>query len=310
MHRLARIVPSSPPEPIAVTELRIALSARAEFRSSCCACPEAEIPDGVLSTAGILAIVRAFAQLGVRRVRLSSGNPRTRPDLFALIAAIRRTPGVEDVAVTTSGLHLAAIASRYREAGVTRLAVTIDTLDPVRLRRVAGRGASLAALVAGVAAAAGAGFASLKLNTVVVRDLNDQELPTIVRFAWRHGAVPRLIELMPWGRGEPVSVEEMKASLRRDGLSLSPDVERGWGPAECVVAEHDRAEAPRAGPIRLVGRMSRERCSGCNRVRIGVDGALRRCLGRPGDARLGDLVRHGAGPGELLPQIRALLARR
>jgi GTP 3',8-cyclase len=291
-----------------VSELRIALSARADFRSSCCACPQAEIPDGVLSTAGILTIVRAFAQAGVKRVRLSGANPSTRPELFALIAAIRGTPGIQEVAVTTSALHLAAVTSRYREAGVTRLAVSLVTLDPLRLRRVAGRGASLTAMMAGVAAAARAGFASLKLDTVVIRDLNDRELGMIVRFAWRHGAVPRLIELMPWGRGEPVPLEEMKASLRRDGIQLSPDVVRGWGSAECVRGEHDRDEAPRAGPIRLVGPMSRERCAGCNRVRIGVDGTLRPCLSHPVEVRFGDLVRRGAGADELLPRIRDVLA--
>jgi GTP 3',8-cyclase len=310
VHGLPRTLPSGRPEPLGVSELRIALSARAEYRSSCCACPQAEIPDGVLSTAGILAIVRAFAQLGVKRVRLSGANPNTRPELFALIAAIRGTPGIQEVAVTTSALHLAPVASRYREAGVTRLAVSLCTLDPHRLRRFAERGASLTALIAGVAAAARAGFASLKLDTVVIRDLNDGELGAIVRFAWRHGAVPRLIELMPWGRGEPVPVEEMKVSLRRDGIQLSPDVVRGWGSAECVRGEHDRAEAPRAGPIRLVGPMSRERCAGCNRVRIGVDGTLRRCLSHPVEVRFGDLVRRGAGAGALLAPIReALVAR-
>lgn len=293
-----------------LTDLRISLSARAEFRASCCASPAAEVPEGTLPTADILVIVRAFVQLGVRRVRLAGANPAVRPDVFSLIAGIRALPGIEDVALTTGGLHLEAVAARYRAAGVSRLAVSLDTLDAARLRRVAGRGASLPALLAGIAAASRAGFASLKLNVVVVRGLNDGELGALVRFAWRHGAIPRLIELMPYGRGEPVPVAEVKELLRRDGIRLTPDVVRGWGPAECLVGEDERPGESRAGPIRLVGAMSPDRCAGCNRVRIGLDGTLRRCLAQPVETTLGDLLRRGAGPADLIPRIGDALAAR
>ncbi|HET8538386.1 MAG TPA: radical SAM protein [Anaeromyxobacter sp.] len=290
-----------------VRELRVALSARAEYRCSCCALPGAEVPEGVLDAHQILTLVAAFASLGVRRVRLTGGAPETRPDLVRLLERIRAIPGVEDVALTTSALHLAVLASRYRAAGVSRLGVRVDTLDAARLHRVARRGASLADLVRGVEAAAAAGFDSLKLDTVVMRGVNDAELPALARFAWRHGAVPRFIELMPYGRGDPVPVAEMKRALAAGGVRLSPESPGGFGSTECLRGEVQDGPGSVGGPIRLVGPMSPDRCRGCRRVRVGPDGAMRACLARPVETRLAPLLRDGAGVQAIADHVAAAL---
>jgi cyclic pyranopterin phosphate synthase len=286
----------------AVTYLRLSLTSRCNFACSYCS----PAPDGAtddLSRPDAARLVRLFAGLGVRRVRLTGGEPTLRRDLLGIAADVASAPGIEEVALTTNGQRLEELAGPLRAAGVSRLNVSVDTLDAGRLASISGRAADLSRILRGFAAAAAAGFASLKLNAVVVREVNEAELGDLARFAWRHGAVPRFIELMPFGPGEPVPTSEVKRLLEAQGVRLRPDPTRGWGPAYHMRGESEGL----SGLVGFIGAMTEGFCDGCNRVRIGADGALRSCLGGRDRVPLLPLLRSGAPDAELAEAVRAAL---
>jgi cyclic pyranopterin phosphate synthase len=287
----------------AIRYLRLSLTARCNFTCSYCS-PSPDAAADPIDRADAARLVRVFAGLGVRRVRLTGGEPTLRRDLPEIARDVARTPGIAEVALTTNGHRLEAQAAQLREAGVSRLNVSLDTLDADRLRRLSGRAADLDRIVRGIAAAAAARFEALKLNVVVMRGVNEDELGALARFAWRNGATPRFIELMPFGPGEPVPTAEVKRLLEAQGVRLAPDPTRGWGPAY-----HMRGAAgAEGGLVGFIGAMTENFCDGCNRVRIGADGALRSCLGGRDRLPLLDLVRAGASDAELAAAVRAALA--
>ncbi len=289
----------------AVTYLRLSLTARCNFRCSYCS-PAPDAGDDAITAAEAGRLVRVFAGMGVRRVRLTGGEPTLRRDLLEIAGDAAAAPGIEEVALTTNGQRLVELAGPLRRAGVSRLNVSLDTLDAGRLEALAGRAADHARILRGIAAAGGAGFASLKLNVVVVRGQNEGELGELCRFAWRHGAVPRFIELMPFAGGEPVPTAEVKKLLEAQGVSLVPDDTRGWGPAR-----HMRGSAGGlSGLVGFIGAMTESFCQDCNRIRIGADGALRSCLGGRDRVPLLPLLRAGAGDEELAAAIREALSRK
>jgi cyclic pyranopterin phosphate synthase len=252
-----------------------------------------------------------FAGLGIRRVRLTGGEPTLRPDLLDVVRDVRATPGIEEVALTTNGHLLPRLAVPLREAGVSRLNVSLDTLDPEKLRRIAGRAASLERIVSGIEGALGAGFASVKLNVVVVRGENEDEVGALVRFAWRFGATPRFIELMPFGPGQPVPSAEVKLLLAAQGVRLEPDAARGWGPAVHMRGSWSDGARTESGLVGFIGAMTESFCDGCNRVRVGADGSLRACLGGRERLDLRPLLAAGSTDDALQDAIRAaLLAKR
>jgi cyclic pyranopterin phosphate synthase len=286
----------------AVTYLRLSLTARCNFACSYCS----PAPDGgsdELSREDAARLVRIFAGLGIRRVRLTGGEPTLRRDILAIASDAASAPGIEEVAITTNGQRLEELAGPLRAAGVSRLNVSLDTLDPARLARLSGRAADLPRILRGIGAASAAGYASLKLNAVVVREVNQGELGDLARFAWARGAVPRFIELMPFGPGKPVPTAEVKRLLEAQGVRLTPDSTRGWGPAY-----HMRGEsAGLSGLVGFIGAMTENFCDGCNRIRVGADGALRSCLGGRDRVPLLPLLRSGAGEAEVAGAIRAAL---
>ncbi len=286
-----------------ITYLRLSLTTRCNLRCSYCSPAERERPGDLLDRAEIRRLVEAFARLGVRRVRLTGGEPTLRRDLLAIAADVRAIPGIEEVALTTNGHLLADLARPLRVAGVGRLNVSLDTLHPDRLRRLAGPAATLDRVVRGLEEAAAAGFDSLKTNAVVVRGLNEDELGDLARFAWAHGATARFIELMPFGPGEPVAVAEVKRLLEAQGVRLEPDATRGWGPAH-----HMRGESRGAsGLVGFIGALTEGFCAGCNRIRVGPDGALRACLGGTQEVPLRDLLRAGAPDEAIEARVRSAL---
>jgi len=255
--------------------LRLSLTEACNFACSYCS-PGPHRGGAALPREAIARLVRVFAGLGVERVRLTGGEPTLRPDLVDVARDIAAVPGIQEVALTTNGQLLDRLAAPLRAAGVARLNVSLDTLRPERMTRLSGRAASLPRVLEGVAAAGRAGYASLKLNAVVVRGLNEDELGDLARFAWRQGAIMRFIELMPFGEGEPVPIAEVKSLLEAQGIRLTPDATRGWGPAR-----HMRGAAADGveGLVGFIGAMTESFCEDCNRVRVGADGALRACLG-------------------------------
>jgi cyclic pyranopterin phosphate synthase len=290
-----------------IAYLRVALTDRCNFRCTYCSPAEHEPPDGLLTRAELARLFRVFAALGVRRIRLTGGEPTLRKDVVEIVADAAATPGVEDVALTTNGHRLAELVEPLRAAGLGSLNVSLDTLVEGRLLGVSGRGARLDAILAGIDAAAGR-FRSLKINTVVMRGVNEDELPALVRHAWDRGALPRFIEQMPFaGAGPVVPLAEVRRRLEGEGFTLRPDAFRGWGPARHLRA---RDPAGREGLIGLIGAMTENFCEDCNRARIAADGGFQACLGGAERLSLRDLVREGAPDGALARAVRDALLRK
>jgi cyclic pyranopterin phosphate synthase len=240
--------------------------------------------------------------VGVRRIRLTGGEPTLRREVVEITGDLAATPGIAEVALTTNGHKLRELALPLRRAGLTALNVSLDTLDAATLKRVSGRGAELAQVLDGVDAAALAGFPSLKLNTVVMGGLNDGELGDLVRHAWARGATPRFIELMPFGEGSPVPTGEVKRLLAAQGVPLTPDPKRGWGPAHYMRGA--------GGLVGFIGAITENFCEGCNRARVAADGGFQACLGGRDRVNLRDLIRAGAGDEALHAAVRGALGRK
>ena len=213
------------PQRRAIDYLRISVTDRCNYRCSYCI-PE----DGVepvaraelLSFDELIAIARAFVALGVRRLRLTGGEPTVRRDLPTLARRLRAIQGVEELALSTNGHLLSELAGPLRAAGVDRLNVSLDSLDAEKFRRITGRG-DLARVLAGIEAARAAGYASIKLNTVAVKGFNDGELGALCAYAWERGLVPRFIEQMPMASGQTylpgalLTAVEMRRARRAPG---------------------------------------------------------------------------------------------
>ena len=251
----------------------------------------------------VVAVVAAFARVGVDRVRLTGGEPTLRRGLVELVAELARleTPGGRvEVVMTTNGELLAPMAASLRAAGLHGLTVSLDSLAADRFTAITRRG-RLDRVVAGIDAAMAAGFSSVKLNTVAVRGFNDDELPAIAQWAWARGVVPRFIELMPMASGALfVPGTLMPAADIRQcisdalGVPLVPVLAaaiRGAGPA----SYHEVREGIWAGRVLgTIGAMTENFCASCNRLRISATGQLHGCLAYDdaGDLR-GTLRQHG-----------------
>jgi len=287
-----------------IAYLRISLTDRCNFRCSYCSPSEHEIPRHLLTREEIARLGRVFGRLGVRRVRLTGGEPTLRGDLVAVVEALRGAPGIEEVALTTNGQRLAALAGPLAAAGLGSLNVSLDTLDPARLLRISGPGAHLEEVLSGLDTAAGAGFPHLKVNTVVMGGVNDDELGALVRHAWERGASPRFIELMPFGDGAPVPVARAKRLLAEQGVRLVPDAKRGWGPA------HYMREEGGARLVGFIGALTENFCDACNRARIAADGGFQACLGGDDRFNLRDRMRAGASDADLEALVRQALGQK
>src|SRR4051812_6346842 len=199
----------------------------------------------VLSFEEIGALVQVFVSLGVRRVRLTGGEPTVRRDLVALVRLLRDIPGLDEIALSSNGHLLAELASPLREAGVDRLNISLDSLDPERFRRITRRG-DLTRVLAGIEAARAAGFASIKLNTVAIHGFNDDELDRLCGWAWERGLVPRFIEEMPMagGRAYLPGAHVAAAEIRRR-------IAAAWPGTQAVPDDADaRSPVRGAGPAR------------------------------------------------------------
>ncbi len=223
-------------------------------------------------------MVTALVRGGVRRVRLTGGEPLLHPRVVELVRFVASL-GVDDLALTTNATLLAPLAAPLREAGLRRLTVSLDSLVPESFWRIT-RGGRVERVLAGVEAARAVSFDELKTNTVVLRGENDDELAAITTWAWARGVVPRFIELMRVGEGarldadKLVGAAEMRARLAHllaDDDDAKPEVDRG--PARYVRARHD----PRLRVGFITGSTDTY-CGTCDRLRVASDGTLRPCL--------------------------------
>ncbi|XXF75149.1 GTP 3',8-cyclase MoaA [Myxococcaceae bacterium GXIMD 01537] len=287
-----------------MTYLRLSVTDRCNFRCSYCSPAHWGGKKDLLTPAEFERIVSVFARLGLERVRLTGGEPLIRPDILEIVQRIAAVPGVRRVAITTNASHLEKLARPLREAGVGQLNLSLDTLRPETFARISKQG-DFEATLRGIDAAAGAGYAALKLNTVVMRGVNDAEVPALVTYAHARGIVPRFIELMPFGQGEPVPTADLVARLCASGVALEEDAE---GPgASDGPARYWKAPTGRVG---FISSLTQNFCGGCNRVRVASNGDLRSCLGGRAQAPLHQLIRGGASDSDLALAIRRALGEK
>lgn len=292
-----------------VDYLRVSVTDRCDLRCSYCL-PKGfcgyEAPSHWLTLAEIERVVAAFARLGVERVRLTGGEPLLRRGLTDLARAISAHPGVADLSLSTNATQLARHARALREAGVTRLNVSLDTLDPRRFERITGRNA-LADVLAGLEAARAEGFAPIKINLVAMAGVNDDEIDAVVSFCAAHGFVLRLIEAMPVGEtGRAAAYLDLQPVRKRlaERFALVDSVIPGGGPARYLSSPDGRFN------VGFITPLSQHFCETCNRLRLAVDGTLHLCLGHEDRVPLAPLLRGGAADAELDAAIIAAMARK
>lgn len=287
--------------------LRISVTDKCNLRCVYCM-PLEGLPwltrDEILSYEEITSIVRSMAPLGLRRVRFTGGEPLVRRDLPELVRMVADVPGIEDLALSTNAVLLEAHAEALRDAGLTRVNVSLDSLRPERVDQIARRPDSFPKIMAGLDAAERMGFAPLKINVVLMRGRNDDEIADFAALSRDRPWHVRFIEVMPTGsnldvsRDEYLSCEEALERLRELG-----DLEPAEGPTGNGPATYYRYPgAP--GTVGVITPMSHNFCDRCNRMRLTADGQLRPCL-------FGDLQTDLRGPlrrGESLePAIRETL---
>jgi cyclic pyranopterin phosphate synthase len=276
--------------------LRISVTDRCNFR--CVYCMPAEglewLPKrDILSYEEITAIVRQLAPLGLRRLRITGGEPTIRADIADLVSMLKAVPGIEDIALSTNGVRLPAMAEQLRAAGLDRVNISADSLRAERISAIARRNLGFDPVTAALAAER-AGLGPVKLNMVVLRGVNDDEVEDFARLTMEHPWHVRFIELMPVGEMRDltwehvVPSEEILARLAALG-ALAPDAgpARGNGPA----AYHRFAGAP--GTVGVITPMTHTYCGSCNRVRLTADGRLRTCLYGDHEVNLRDPLRAG-----------------
>jgi cyclic pyranopterin phosphate synthase len=287
-----------------IAYLRVSLTDRCNFRCGYCSVAEHEDPARLLGRTELARLGRLFGRLGVRRIRLTGGEPTLRREVVEIARDLRAAPGIEELAITTNAHRLAELARPLKAAGVECVNASLDTLRADRLAAVSGRGARLGEVLAGIDAAAAAGFEHLKLNTVVMGGVNEDELGDLVRFAWERGATPRFIELMPFGQGTPVPTARVQALLAAQGIALQPSDHRGWGPAHHL---RGADAAGRERQVGFIGAMTENFCDRCNRARLTAQGEFQACLGGEARVDLREALRAGAPDEDLAALVRGAL---
>jgi GTP 3',8-cyclase len=290
--------------------LRISVTDRCNFRCLYCMPPEGLewLPKGdILSYEEIASIVGQLAPLGLRRVRITGGEPTIRPQLERLIAMLRAVPGIEDIALSTNGVKLEAVADTLRAAGLDRVNMSADSLRADRIAAIARRSIPFDPVRAAQAAQR-AGLDPIKINVVVMRGINDDELEDLARLTMEHPWHVRFIELMPVGDLRSLTWEhvvpsdEIIARLAHVGaLQPTGAPARGNGPAK-----YHRFEGA-AGTVGLITPMTHTYCDSCNRVRLTADGRLRTCLFGDHEVNLRDPLRRGE---DLVPLYVQALAEK
>ena len=298
-------------------DLRISVIDRCNFRCPYCM-PEDQFADDAvflsknerLRFEEIERITRGFVSLGVRKLRLTGGEPLLRRDLPELVRMLRAVPGVDDLAMTTNGVLLPRFAAALREAGLMRLTVSLDTLDPDTFRKLSGGRGEVTEVLAGIAAAEAAGFERIKLNCVVMRGVNDDQIVDLAGHFRGSGHIVRFIEYMDVG-----TMNHWRGDLVVPGADLIARLAARW-PLHALDRNYRGEVAERyafddgGGEIGFISSVSQPFCGDCSRARLSADGKMYTCLfAREGfDLRLP--LRNGANDDELAALIDARWHRR
>ncbi len=305
--------PSSDPFGRQVDYLRISVTDRCNERCLYC------LPEGYqgwrrqaehLSADEIVQVVRVAVGLGFRKFRLTGGEPLLRADIVDIVREMARLPGVDCVGLSTNGTRLAQLAAPLSTAGLRTVNVSLDALATDVYRRITG--GDVQRVLAGIRAAVAAGFERVKLNCVLMRGVNEQEIWPLVLFAAEHGLPLRLIELMPVTTTDVLSDanflpldEAMQLLRQRDELIPQPDRRLGWGPARYYQLRHTGAL------VGFIGALTTPHfCETCNKMRLTADGKIRPCLGDHGEVDLRGALRGADSDAQVREVLLAALRRK
>jgi cyclic pyranopterin phosphate synthase len=249
-------------------------------------------------------IARVFAGLGVRKIRLTGGEPTVRHGIADLVRRMAGVPGIEQVVMTTNGHLLTDLAEPLRAAGLSAINVSLDTLDPARFRELTGRG-DLGRVLAGIDAAVAAGL-RVKTNAVALAGINEREVVALCEDAWQRGAVPRFIEHMPMSDGALYDAARgLSAAVIRRTVegALGPLLATDDRPRDAGPARYWRLVADPAKQVGIISAMTEHFCDDCNRLRLTATGELHAGLGHDDAVSLRDVLRGGGAPDDLVKAI-------
>jgi cyclic pyranopterin phosphate synthase len=292
--------------------LRISVTDRCNLRCRYCM-PEEGVPsishDLIMSYEEITLLVRAAASIGFTKVRLTGGEPLVRKGLPGLIENIRAIEGITDLSLTTNGVLLAEEAFRLRAAGIARINVSLDTLRPDRFLAITRRDL-FGRVTAGIDAALEAGMAPVKINVVVIRGVNDDEILDFALLTKDRPLSVRFIEFMPitaengWEPGRVVPSEEVLSLIRKRYTIIETTGTRGNGPST------DMRIDGFAGTIGFISPVSRHFCDRCNRLRVTSDGRIRGCLFSDDESYILPILRQGRPVGEVADFLKDAIAKK
>lgn len=283
--------------------VRLSVTDRCDLRCQYClprGFKDFQEPNEWLSFEEIERVIGVFAELGTRRIRITGGEPLVRNNLPELAASLSRLPGIEDLSLSTNATRLARHAETLKAARVSRINVSLDTLQEERFKAMTG--GKLHKVLDGLMAAKAAGFSPIKINMVVLKDTNEDEIEDMVEFCIEHDFTLRFIETMPMGTTgldatrQFVNLQSVKQRLA-DRFELLPSMMPGGGPARYVKVAGTNLR------IGFITPMSQHFCETCNRVRLSVDGTIYTCLGQNDSYPLRDILRSGCSDNDLKQHI-------
>jgi cyclic pyranopterin phosphate synthase len=289
-----------------VTYVRVSITDRCDFRCVYCMSKDMTfLPRArILTLEEILFIMQGFTALGVTRIRLTGGEPLVRRNILWLVRELNRLPGLRELVLTTNGSQLEKLAGELRAAGIRRLNISLDSLQPARFRRIT-RVGDLARVLRGIEAARQAGFERIKINAVILKNYNHDEILDLVEFVVQHAMDITFIEEMPLGLID----EHNRAVTYYSSDAVKRDIEQRF----TLIASSEKTGGP-ARYLRVSGTDTRvgfisphshNFCSSCNRVRVTTEGRLLLCLGQEHSVDLRQLIR--ANPGDVTTLKQALL---
>jgi cyclic pyranopterin phosphate synthase len=298
----------------AIRDLRVSLTDRCNFRCFYCL-PHGEPPiapkEQMLSYEEIEYVCEIFVHLGIEKIRLTGGEPMMRRDIETIVEKLSGLkPRLHDLALTTNGYFLPGRAESLKKAGLDRITISIDSLKPDVFKSMTGVDV-LDRVMEGIAAAKTAGLSPIKINAVIVRGHNEDEVVDFAAFAREHDLSMRFIEYMPldsghdWSREDVVSGREIRERINEEFLLVPLKVKRG---SETSARYRFADGAP--GEVGIIAPVTEPFCGACSRIRLTADGQIRTCLFSTIEHSLRDVIRSGASRAEIISYIESVILRK
>ena len=284
-----------------VNYLRLSVTDRCNLRCTYCMAEEMTFlpKQQILSLEELRDAATAFVELGIRKIRLTGGEPLIRRDIIKLVSSLSALPGLDELTMTTNGLLLPTMAQPLKDAGISRLNISVDSLKSERFKQLT-RVGDLSQVLQGIHAAGAVGFQKIKLNAVILAGFNDDEVLDLARFAVDNGMDISFIEEMPLGEisshkrvNTQITSAQIREQLAAEFSMIDSTVSTGGPSRYMQVANSD-------SKIGFISPMSNNFCESCNRVRMTAEGRLLLCLGNQDSLDLREILRSHPGDGELL----------